>query len=71
MTMYVATEPGGSTVLQVICDPQPGDFVGHYTYFPVTDWRGRVPQVGWVRNPSTGTIAPPVRIAPLDVRGAP
>lgn len=68
--MYVATEPGGSIVVQVVCDPQPGDFVGHYTYFPVADWPGGVPQVGWVRNPVTGAIMPPVRIVPPDGGGA-
>lgn len=62
--MYVATEPGGSTVVQVLCDPLPEEFAGHYTYFPVEKWPDGVPQVGWHRNPITGAVAPPVRTNP-------
>ncbi len=65
--IYVGLQPGSNAVANVIVGPQPGDFVAGLVYHLVPHWSQGLPQVGWVRDPVTGRIAPP---APPVAEGA-
>jgi hypothetical protein len=58
--IYAGFQPGSNAVANVIVGAQPGDFVAGLVYHEVKDWSQGLPQVGWVRDPVTGRIAPPV-----------
>ncbi len=57
--IYVGLQPGSDRVATVVVAPQPGDFAPGLAYHLLPDGWPALPQVGWVRDPTTGRVAPP------------